>query len=289
MKVIQFAYNEKPEDVRVGYIIEDTIIDVNKADTSLSTSLLQILKDGDFDKVKKITPLSHLPTVPRSEVTLKAPITGQDKVLCIDMNYLDHYTEQKIEPPEVPIAFAKFTSCIIGPEDVVRLKTNVTTKVDWEVELCLVIGKTAQDVRAEDAYKYVLGFTVAQDITARDWQKKLNGGQFLLGKAMDTFCPIGPCITTIDEIGDPENLEIFCSVNGILKQKSNTKQLVHKIPALIERLSSVITLLPGDIILTGTPGGLGMYRNPPEYLRPGDVIRSEIEKIGVLTTRVQEF
>ncbi|XP_049880798.1 fumarylacetoacetate hydrolase domain-containing protein 2-like isoform X2 [Pectinophora gossypiella] len=187
------------------------------------------------------------------------------------------------------MTFAKFTSCIIGPEDVLRLKTKVTSKVDWEVELCLVIGKTAQDVKAEDAYKYVLGFTVAQDISARDWQKKLNGGQFLLGKSMDTFCPIGPCITTIDEIGDPANLEISCSVNGVLKQKSNTNQLVHKMPALIERLSSVMTLLPGDIILTGTPGGVGMYRNPPEYLRPGDVIHSEIQKIGVLTTRVQEF
>ncbi|CAH2059461.1 unnamed protein product, partial [Iphiclides podalirius] len=247
----------------------------------------EILKSDAFDKVKKVQ--SKNPEgVPLSSVKLCAPIHGMDKVLCIGLNYKDHCQEQNLSPPEVPIIFSKFSSTVVGPCDAVRLR-EVTKKVDWEVELTVVIGKPASDVKATDALDYVLGYTIAQDISARDWQKSRNGGQFLLGKSMDTFCPIGPCITTSDEIGDAQNLAIKCSVNGVLKQRSKTDQLIHKIPDVIERLSSVMTLLPGDIILTGTPGGVGMYRDPPEYLKPGDVIHSEIEKIGVLETRVEKF
>lgn len=288
MKFVQFTYKNQPEEVRVGYIEGNNVVDLNKVDSSIPTTLLGILKNGDVEKVQKLKSTKP-PSVPLSAVTLAAPIHGIDKVLCIGLNYKDHCVEQNLTPPAVPMIFNKFPSVIIGPNDAVRLRTEVTKKVDWEVELTVVIGKKASFVKAADAYNYVLGYTVAQDISARDWQKEKNGGQFLLGKSMDTFCPIGPYIVTSDEVGDPQTLDIKCSVNGVLKQTSNTNQLIHKIPDVIERLTSVMTLLPGDIILTGTPGGVGMYRSPPEYLKPGDVIRSEIQNIGVLETRLEKF
>lgn len=288
MKLLQFVYKENPEEIRVGFLDGDNVVDLNKSDPCIPTTLVEVLKRGDLEKAKQCL-CSTNTMVPLSSVTLKAPITGVDKVLCIGLNYQDHCEEQNLKPPPVPMMFNKFASTIIGPDEPVRLRTEVTKKVDWEIELVVVMGKTASNVKAEDAYDYVLGYTIAQDISARDWQKEKNMGQFLLGKSMDTFCPIGPWIVTHDEIGDPQNLNLGCSLNGVEKQKSNTRQLVHKIPDVIERLTSVMTLLPGDIILTGTPGGVGMYRQPPEYLQPGDVIRNEIEKIGVLEVRIEQF
>ncbi|XP_013142781.1 PREDICTED: fumarylacetoacetate hydrolase domain-containing protein 2-like [Papilio polytes] len=287
MKLVQFSYKDCPCDIHVGYLIGDNLVEVNKADPTLPYTLLDILKTDSLHKVRKIVCTNPDP-IPLNSVNLVAPIHGMDKVLCVGLNYKDHCEEQNLKPPEVPIIFSKFSSTVIGPGAAVRLRES-TKQVDWEVELAVVIGRTATNVKACVAYDYVLGYTVAQDISARDWQKSKNGGQFLLGKSMDTFCPIGPCITTQGSIGDPENLTIQCSVNGEQKQCSNTDQLIHKIPDIIERLTSVMTLLPGDIILTGTPGGVGMYRDPPEYLKPGDVICSEIENIGVLVTKVERF
>ncbi|RVE52794.1 hypothetical protein evm_002667 [Chilo suppressalis] len=288
MKLVQFSYNDKPGQIRVGYVEGNGVVDLNKVDNALPNNLLGVLKNGDLEKVKKIKSKNPT-TVPLSNVKLEAPITGQDKVLCIGLNYLDHCAEQKKTPPEVPMMFSKFASCVVGPNDSVKLRTDVTKKVDWEVELVVVIGKEASCVKAADAFDYVVGYTVAQDISARDWQKDKNAGQFLLGKSMDTFCPIGPWIVTSDEIGDPQNLDIKCSINGEQKQSSNTCQLVHKIPDVIERLTSVMTLYPGDIILTGTPGGVGLYLDPPQFLKPGDVITSTIQNIGTLETRVEKY
>ncbi|XP_073963445.1 oxaloacetate tautomerase fahd2, mitochondrial-like [Choristoneura fumiferana] len=286
MKLVQYSHKGNSA-ICVGFLEGDNVVEIHKVDSSLPKTLLDILKNGDIDKVKKLKATKDA-MIPLSSVDLQAPITGMDKVLCIGLNYKDHCEEQKLTPPPVPMIFSKFSSCVVGPSEAVKLR-SATKKVDWEVELTVVIGKKASNVKAKDAFDYVLGYTVAQDISARDWQKEKNGGQFLLGKAMDTFCPIGPCITTSDEIGDAQNLAIKCSVNGVLKQTSKTDQLVHKIQDVIERLTSVMTLLPGDIILTGTPGGVGMYRSPPEYLKAGDVIHSEIEKIGTLKTRVEDF
>lgn len=288
MKFVQFSYNDKPGEIRAGYIEGGNVVDINKSSPSLGTKFLDILRNNDLDKVKKLQ--STKPSsVPLSSVRLAAPLTGMDKVICVGLNYRDHCEEQNIPIPKLPMFFSKFSSTVIGPNDSVKLRTSVTQEVDWEVELVVVIGKKASDVKAAKAFDYVVGYTVAQDISSRDWQKRKNCGQFLLGKAMDTFCPIGPWIVTSDEIGDPQNLNIQCTLNNTLKQKSNTGQLINKIPDVIERLSSVMTLLPGDIILTGTPGGVGMFRDPPEYLKPGDVLVSEIQNIGSLTTKIEEF
>ncbi|CAK1541087.1 unnamed protein product [Leptosia nina] len=290
MKFVQFTYKNKPNEIRVGYLDDDKVIDLNKALPELPTTLLEILRNEQMEKIFGFCGCVSKPaTESMSAIDLKAPITGMDKVLCIGLNYKDHCEEQNLTPPEVPMIFSKFASTVVGPSDAVKLRTAVTDKVDWEVELCVVIGKPTSNVKAADAFDYIFGYTVAQDISARDWQKAKNGGQFLLGKSMDTFCPIGPCIATSNEISDPQKLKIQCSVNGVLKQSSCTDQLVHKIQDVIERLSSVMTLLPGDIILTGTPGGVGMYRSPPEYLKPGDVVQSYIQDIGTLETKIEKF
>lgn len=287
MKLVQFVYNDNQKEIRVGYLSGDDVVDINKADPTIPSTLIEILKSGVFDKVQKLQ-ATNQKTVPIATVTIKAPIHGGDKVLCVGLNYKDHCEEQKFPPPETPFIFNKFPSTIIGPNEPIKLKPEISEKVVCEVELTVVIGKTASKVKAEDAYDYILGYTIAQDIGATDWSNG-NMGQLVLGKAMDTFCPIGPCITTSDEVGDPQTLGIRCIVNGVQKQKSNTNQFIHKIPDVIERLSKLFTLLPGDIILTGTPGGVGVYRDPPEYIQAGDAIVSEIEKIGVMINRVENF
>ncbi|XP_049875559.1 fumarylacetoacetate hydrolase domain-containing protein 2-like [Pectinophora gossypiella] len=222
-------------------------------------------------------------------VLLKAPITGMDKVICVALNYKDHCEEHKLPPPPVPMVFSKFASTIIGPSEPLLIRTDVTCKVDWEVELCIVMGKKASCVNKCRAYEYIFGCTIANDVTARDWQKEKNGGQFLLGKSMDTFCPLGPWIVTLDEFANIDNLDVKFSLNGVTKQNSNTSQLIHKIPAIIERITQVMTLLPGDLILTGSPSGVGIYADPPEFMKPGDILRGEIENIGVLVTRVERY
>ncbi|XP_035441933.2 fumarylacetoacetate hydrolase domain-containing protein 2-like [Spodoptera frugiperda] len=289
MKFVQFIPSDTPHQLRVGYLYGDAVVDVCSYDINMPKTMLDILKADLVHSIMTAPTPNPKTIVPLSEVTLKAPIHGMDKILCIALNYADHCKEQNLAQPTVPVVFNKFASTIIGPNEAVRIRTQVTKKVDWEAELVVVIGKTASGVKAADAFNYVFGYTIAQDISGRDWQKDENGGQFLLGKSQDTFCPIGPWIVTTDEISDPHNLAIKCFLNTELKQDSNTENLIYKIPALIERLSTIITLLPGDLILTGTPGGVGVYRDPPEFLKPGDVITSEIEKIGTLVVNVEQF
>ncbi|KAL0860916.1 hypothetical protein ABMA27_009449 [Loxostege sticticalis] len=288
MKLVQFSYNNKPGEIRAGYVEGNDVVDLNKVDNGLPLKLVDILKQCGVEKIAEIK-AKKPKGVPLSSVRLEAPITGQDKVFGVGLNYLDHCKEQNLTPPELPMIFSKFSSSVIGPNDAVKLRTEITQNVDWEVELAVVIGKECSMIDAKDAYSYVLGYTVAQDISARDWQKKKNSGQFILGKSMDTFCPLGPWIVTTDEIKDPQCLNIKCSLNGVVKQDSNTCQLIHKIPDVIARLASVMTLYPGDVILSGTPGGVGVHRKPPEFLKPGDKLVSEIECIGVLENKFVKY
>lgn len=162
---------------------------------------------------------------------------------------------------------------------------KISDQIDWEVELAVIIGREAKNVEKSKALDYVFGYTVAQDISARDWQKQRNGGQFLIGKSMDTFCPLGPAIVH-KSVVDPTNLKISCTLNGVLKQQGNTSELIFKIEDIIEEISKCITLKPGDVILTGTPAGVGMHRNPPEFLKPNDILESEIENIGKICNKI---
>jgi 2-keto-4-pentenoate hydratase/2-oxohepta-3-ene-1,7-dioic acid hydratase in catechol pathway len=208
-------------------------------------------------------------------------------IMCIGLNYRKHAEETGAKIPEFPVLFLKNPAAIQNPGDPVEIPTHLaSTQVDWECELAIVIGKRAKNIRKEDALNYVLGYTIANDVSARDWQKQWGGSQWCRGKTFDTFCPLGPAIVTPDEIGNPNKLSLRTTLNGNTMQESNTADMIFDVPTLIAFLSGSTTLLPGTVILTGTPSGVGMGRNPPLYMKPGDSVTVSIEKIGDLTNPI---
>lgn len=213
------------------------------------------------------------------------PVVGQpSKVICIGLNYRDHAIETGAEIPSEPVVFSKFNTTLVGHGDSIRLPA-VSSEVDYEAELVVVIGKKAKHVSAAAAMDHVFGYTCGHDVSARDWQKGRPGGQWLLGKTFDTFAPTGPCIVPASEVSDPANLRVRMHLNGEVMQDSTTAQLIFDIPSLIEHLTKIVTLLPGDLIFTGTPPGVGAARKPPVFLQPGDDCKVEIEGIGTLANR----
>jgi len=218
---------------------------------------------------------------------LLAPVAPA-ALLCIGLNYRQHAVETNAKIPEFPVLFFKAVTALQNPGDPIRIPTHLrSTEVDHECELAIVIGKTCRNVARRDALDYVLGYTCANDVSARDWQKKWGGGQWCRAKSFDTFAPLGPCLVTRDEIPNPNALTIRTLVNGEVRQCSNTSDMIFDVPTLIEFLSGSTTLLAGTVILTGTPAGVGMARTPPVWLQPGDSVTVEIEKIGTLTNPVE--
>ena len=208
-------------------------------------------------------------------------------ILCIGLNYRHHAAESGLPAPENPVLFIKNPASVQNPGDPIRLPQKLKSdSVDYECELAVVIGKTATNVSKADALKHVLGYTCANDVSARDWQKNGGGGQWCRGKTFDTFCPLGPVLVTTDEITNPNALTIKTIVNGETVQDWNTNDMIFDVPTLIEFLSADTTLLPGTVIITGTPHGVGMARKPPLWLKNGDTVTIEIEKIGALTNPV---
>jgi 2-keto-4-pentenoate hydratase/2-oxohepta-3-ene-1,7-dioic acid hydratase in catechol pathway len=220
------------------------------------------------------------PAQPLAEVALAAPLTFPTKIVAIGKNYADHAAETKSKVPENPLAFTKFTTAIIGPNDVVTWDPALTAKVDYEAELAVIIGKTARRVSQADALDYVFGYTCANDVSARDLQ--YGDGQWVRGKSLDTFCPLGPWLVTADDLPDPQTLDIKCEINGTVMQHSHTSKMIFSVAYLISFLSQAFTLLPGDIILTGTPDGVGAFREPPIFMQQGDEMAVEVEGIGRL-------
>jgi 2-keto-4-pentenoate hydratase/2-oxohepta-3-ene-1,7-dioic acid hydratase in catechol pathway len=219
---------------------------------------------------------------------LLAPVAPVD-VLCIGLNYRRHAEEGNQAIPEWPVLFLKNCGAVNNPGDPILLPRHLRSDaVDYECELAVVIGKPCKNVSKEDALNYVLGYTCANDVSARDWQIKRGGGQWCRGKTFATFCPLGPCLVTADEIPDPNSLGIKTILNGQTMQDWNTNDMIFDVPTLIEFLSGSTLLLPGTVILTGTPHGVGGARKPPVFLQPGDTVTIEIEKIGSLTNPVQE-
>jgi len=213
-----------------------------------------------------------------------SPIVAPTKILAIGFNYLDHIRESKMKEPERPTVFAKFPSSITGPYGEIVMDEELTKRGDYEVELAVVIGKKARSVTERDALESVFGYTVANDVSAREWQK--IDGQFDRSKSFDTFCPIGPWITTADEVRDPQGLALRSWVNGEPRQDSSTKEMLFGVAHLIHYLARGTTLEPGDIILTGTPHCVGFAMDPPRYLTPGDVVECEVEDLGRLRNPV---
>ena len=218
---------------------------------------------------------------PLDELDLLAPVPRPGKVVAIGRNYREHLEEEGAEAPPAPLIFSKWSSSVIGPGADIRWDPALTSKVDYEAELAVVIGRRARRVEAADALDFVLGYTCLDDVSARDLQ--FGDGQWIRGKSLDTFCPMGPVLVTADEIPDPQVLDISCRVNDEVMQQSNTSQMYFGVAAIVSHCSQAFTLEPGDVIATGTPGGVGVFRDPPVLLKDGDVVSVEIERIGRLT------
>ncbi len=218
-----------------------------------------------------------------AEVKLLAPIPRPPKFICVGLNYRDHAHETGMAIPTVPTIFNKFTNVVIGPGTPIVLP-KVSTRPDYEAEFAFVIGTGGRNISASNALNHVFGYTIVNDVSARDYQMVTS--QWLMGKTFDTFAPMGPWIVTREEIADPHILNISLEIGGEILQKSNTRELVFGVPALIEYISSVVTLEPGDVVATGTPAGVGFARKPPRYLRPGDEVAIRIEGIGELRNPV---
>lgn len=210
-------------------------------------------------------------------------------VYAIGVNYREHANEMNVPIPEHPVVTMKNPASVIGHEDVVRLPRFLASdSVDYEVELAIIIGKRCKNIRQEDALDYVAGYTVANDVSARDWQKIYSGGQWVRGKSFDTFCPLGPVMVTTDELTDPNHLDLKFELNGELMQSSNSSDMIFSVQELITFLSGSATLLPGTVILTGTPPGVGAALTPPRYLQAGDHMATTVSGIGSLVNTVQE-
>lgn len=215
-----------------------------------------------------------------------APIAPAN-VLCIGLNYKRHAAESHSEPPKYPVLFLKNTSAVQNPGDPIEIPQKLaSSRVDYECELAVVIGRTCKNVSRDRALEYVLGYTCGNDVSARDWQRDGGGGQWCQGKSFDTFCPLGPVLVTRDDIPNPNSLRIRTLLNGETMQDWNTNDMIFDVPAIIEFLSASKTLVPGTVIMTGTPHGVGFARKPPVWLKPGDTVTVDIEKIGSLTNPV---
>ena len=247
--------------------------------------------NGDNKKLLEFIKKSNIDSISIDENNILAPILKPaQNIICMGLNYEDHIKESEkvflkdIKRPKHPIIFTKSSLSINSPYGEIPLRQDVSLELDWESELAIVIGKSGIHIKKEDAYEYIYGYMVLNDISARDIQR--NHKQFFLGKSLPGACPIGPCIVSKDEINDPHNLKLSCKVNNIIKQESNTKYQIFDIPTQIETISKSTYLVPGDIIATGTPSGVGFARTPPEFLKHGDVVECEIEKIGKITNKV---
>lgn len=239
---------------------------------------------GERERAQKVvSSTSSRELIPLDSVRLMAPISRPPKILCIGLNYRDHAVESKMEVPAVPTVFAKYANAVIGPGEPIVL-WSATEKPDYEAEFAVVIGRRAKNVSRSQWEDCVFGYTIVNDVSARDIQ--LATSQWTLGKSFDTFAPMGPHIVTVDEVPDPHALDIRLSIGGETLQHSNTRELIFRVPELIEYLSRMLTLEPGDIISTGTPAGVGLGRTPPRWLRPGEEVVIEIERIGTLRNPV---
>lgn len=289
MKFIAFKHRQDTESYRVGVLRnDDSIADIThlvSQDDLCTEEVLSCydLATGIIDRVTLALP--DLPVIGLSSVHLASPIPRPGKIICVGLNYRDHAEESGMAIPTSPIIFSKFGTCVIGSGEAIRIPAG-SSQVDYEAELAVVIGRTATNVSAADAMNYVFGYTNFNDVSARDFQ--FADGQWQRGKSCDTFAPIGPSVVTADEVLDPHNLNIRFRLNGETLQDSNTCQLIFKTPELIEFLSSVITLEPGDVIATGTPPGVGFARKPPIFMKPGDVAEVEIDLLGTLTNTVSK-
>ncbi|MEZ4668660.1 MAG: fumarylacetoacetate hydrolase family protein [Anaerolineae bacterium] len=266
MKLATYTYEGR---TRVG-VVEDERIHL----TNESESMQYLIRRG-------LLPVKRNESLSLEEVKLEAPL-HPGKIIAIGKNYAEHAKETGSEPPKAPIIFAKLPSAIIATGETITWSKSITDEVDWEGELAVVIGKKTRNVSEEDALSYVFGYTIANDVSARDLQIKIDA-QWTRGKSLDTFCPLGPWIVTADEIPDPHKLGIKTKVNNRIMQDGNTKDFIFNIPTLVSYCSKMFTLEAGDLIITGTPSGVGMGMKPQKFLKDGDTVDVTIEGIGKIS------
>lgn len=283
---------------RVGVLVDDTVLDLvalgASAGTSLPSDVMSYISDPEaVAAAQRVVDgfdggWPEESAHPLASVTLKAP-HRPTKIVGVGLNYVEHVAESSLtldtsaDLPTRPVLFSKPATAVVGPGESIRHNGKLTQQLDWECELAVVIGKTASQVSVEDALDYVFGYSITNDISARDQRRS---GQWFFSKGQDSYAPFGPWIVTADELGDPQDLDVSLTVNGVEKQNSNTKHMLFPIAELIADITSGMTLEPGDVIATGSPSGVGAAQTPPQYLQPGDVVELTIEKIGRLTNPV---
>ena len=272
MKLVTFRH----EGVRIGAVKGDGIVDLSDRHMARDMAGLITAWHDVKDRVAHIV-ANETPHVALKDVELLAPVPRPQKVMAIGLNYADHIAESGAKTPEKQIWFAKMGHAVNGPYAPIQVP-KASTMIDWEAEMVFVIGKRCRHVPKEKAHEVIFGYACGNDISVRDWQ--FHTAQWLIGKSFDTHAPFGPWITTADEVGDPHALGIRCIVNGKTMQNSNTKNLVFNCFDQVAYLSEAMTLEPGDIIFTGTPGGVGQSMKPPQFLKVGDKVRIEIDKLG---------
>lgn len=263
MKLVTFA---RPGTMPEAGLVRDGRV------AGLGADMISICASGQVPEPKG-------PDYGLTEVQLLAPVPRPPKVICVGLNYRDHAAEARSEIPKVPTIFSKFSNVVIGPGAAIVLP-KASRKPDYEAELAFVIGRGGRHISADRAMDHVFGYTIVNDVSARDFQTATT--QWLMGKTFDTFCPMGPWIVTKDDIADPHTLDISLEIGGETLQKSNTREMVFRIPELIEYISTVVTLEPGDVVATGTPSGVGFARRPPRWLKPGEEVIVRIAGIGEL-------
>jgi 2-keto-4-pentenoate hydratase/2-oxohepta-3-ene-1,7-dioic acid hydratase in catechol pathway len=287
VKLLTFAVSGK---ARPGVLRDDRVIDLEAAGLPAGPNggLLEIARGGDamLKKVAKVLKDAKAKSYELSKVKILPPIRQPSKIVAVGLNYIDHCKEANLPVPTEPVLFSKFPTSVCGPYDELSWPAGVTKEVDYEVELGVVIGKKARDVEEAAALEYVMGYTVVNDVSARDLQF-MGAKQWDRGKSLDTFCPYGPYIVTRDEIPDPHVLQVRTILNGKEMQNSNTKNLIFNVNKIIAYVSQGTTLLPGDLIPTGTPFGVGFSRKPPVFLKDGDVCECEVEKVGSIRNKVR--
>ena len=292
MKLVTYQSADIP---RIGAIIDNQIIDLATAYQAVSKhevdpfppTMIALLHEGErgLEKIREAiavgweTAVSH----PLNAVTYLPPVVKPEKVIALGRNYAAHAKEGGVEPPKFPMLFHKTATSLNGHNQPVIIPP-ITDRVDYEGELAIIIGKRCKNVSEADALDYVAGYTVANDVSARDWQRRTS--QFTAGKMLDTFGPLGPALVTPDEIPDIQNLRIQTRLNGKTMQDGHTSMMIFSVAFTISYISQISTLEVGDVILTGTPEGVGFARKPPVYMQPGDEVSVEIEKIGILTNKM---
>jgi 2-keto-4-pentenoate hydratase/2-oxohepta-3-ene-1,7-dioic acid hydratase in catechol pathway len=277
MRLVEFTH---AGSTRAGVLLDEQVIDISQLGHPATVPGRLAASSEAFAELAATVAAGDGPALALADVRLEAPSKAPSKIVAIGVNHLDHCREQGIDPPQEPLVFGKFPSTIIGPHDAITWDPALTQQVDPEVELGVVIGRRCRAVTADEALAYVFGYTVVNDVSARDLQ--FGDGQWTRGKSLDTFCPIGPAIVTADEIPTPQALRLRLWLNDRLQQDGTTADMIFSVAQIIAHVSRFTTLEPGDLITTGTPKGVGCFRQPPIYLASGDVVRCSIDGIGEL-------